>query len=504
MSSTNKKWITIPDLGTSGNITVAELLVKTGDTVKKHQPLLVLEGDKASMEVEATESGQISAININTNDPVVSGQEVIELKLADIVEEQEHNESSDIGSDIPMHAPDVGATAVLVSELLVSVGDTVQKDDVICVFESDKATMEFTSPVSGLIKSLAINVGDEVVSDQLLGLIYAQETVQQHEQNNKTIPQRPTKSTNATASPKISPVEIKQANHGIDEVVASPIVRRLARDFGISLSSVKGTGRFGRITKEDIKAALGAKPSSSIDPNTVGATECIKLTKIQNLSANHLTHCWQTIPHVTQHDDLDIDALEQLRKGVKSQLKEQGIALTPLVFLIKSLAHVIEEQKKFRSVFLGNGEIAIRDHIHIGVAVDTEEGLVVPVIKDVLNLSIHQIAKRLTELSSQAKKGSLAMKDMQGAAMTISSLGAIGGRYFTPIINAPEVAILGVSKAYQAAPGQPLLMPVSLSYDHRVIDGVYAVKMLQQLNKHMQTWCHGSAKSWMKMEEKNA
>ena len=499
-NETKSQWVRIPDLGTSGTVVVSEILVQKGQVIEKDEALMVLESDKASMDVVSDCAGVVVDIDVAVNDQVTSDQAVVSMKTQTSSAEKQIDEQGDQeASVIKLVVPDVGTDQVSISELLVSEGSQVAKEDTLLVFESDKASMEFLAPFSGAVVDWQVAVGDKVVTGQVMGHL---STLEQPSEQPKTPQPKPADVSKPVTS-KPNPASMQLSESVDDGVYASPIVRRLARELGVSLSSIQGSGRFGRITKADVIQTLKGDRAQDapVSLDKLGPYRQVSLTKIQALSAKHLTHCWQTIPHVTQHDDLAIGALESLRQQVKKDLKEQGIVLTPLVFLIKSLAEVIQINEKFRAAYLGDGQLAIREEVNIGVAVDTEHGLVVPVIRNVLSLNIHEIAAELTRLSMKAKRGTLSIKEMQGSIMTVSSLGAIGGRYFTPIINAPEVAILGVSKAYNN--GVELKLPVSLSYDHRVIDGVYAINMLQQLNAHMQTWCQPASMGWMNREESN-
>ena len=497
-NETASQWVRIPDLGTSGTVVVSEILVQVGQVIEKDEALMVLESDKASMDVVSDCAGVVVNIDVTVNDQVSSDQAVVSIQTqVSSTEKQTGNQGGQDATVIELVVPDVGTDQVSISELLVPEGAEVAKEDTLLVFESDKASMEFLAPFSGNVVDWQIAVGDKVVTGQIMGHLT---TLEESSNDQNTSQPKPTKvSEPVTSTP--DPIPMKLPESFDDGVYASPIVRRLARELGVSLSSIQGSGRFGRITKADVLQTLKGEQDKPVSLEMLGPYRQVSLTKIQTLSAKHLTHCWQTIPHVTQHDDLSIGALESLRQQVKKDLKEQGVFLTPLVFLIKSLAQVIQINEKFRAAYLGDGQLAIREEINIGVAVDTEHGLVVPVIRNVLLLNIHEVASELTRLSMKAKQGTLSIKEMQGSIMTVSSLGAIGGRYFTPIINAPEVAILGVSKAFHN--GTELKLPVSLSYDHRVIDGVYAINMLQQLNAHMQTWCQPASMGWMNREESN-
>ena len=420
--------------------------------------------------------------------------------------------------------PDIGDFAdVEVIEILVSPGDTIKAEDSLITLESDKASMEIPAPEGGVVKALKIKVGDRIKQgDTILELEPANDAAPAAEKAaEKPAPKAETKPEPKPApkaeAPKAAPAAPRAAPAGqrpsptrkIDEVsfskaYASPSVRRFARDLGVDLGQVDGTGRKGRIVKEDVQAyvkralsqgaggGLGVAPMPEIDFSQWGEVESKPLTKINKLTGQFLHRNWVTIPHVTQFDEADISDLEAFRKSMVAEYKDKGVKLTLLVFLMKAVVSALREFPRFNASLDATGEnLVYKKYFNIGIAVDTPDGLVVPVVRDVDRKSLMDLARELGEISQKARDKKLTPGDMQGGCFTISSLGGIGGTKFTPIVNAPEVAILGVSRASM----QPvwnaeeetfdprLVLPLSLSYDHRVIDGADGARFTSFLSR---------------------
>ena len=389
--------------------------------------------------------------------------------------------------------PDIGDfDAVDIIEVLVKVGDTVNENDSIITLETDKATMEIPAPFSGKVTSLSIKVGDKVVQgDLILTLESESETETDYEvetdassdqSDNKVID-----NSEATVTSTVSQDNIKQP----EEVSlktdsnshASPSIRKLARELGVSLSRINGTGKKGRILEKDLKSFVKELVTHG---NLNEEVEAIPLSRIKKLSGKHLSNCWNTIPHVTQFDEVNIDQLEKFRK----HQKEKNIKLSPLVFIMKAVVQVLKRHPNFNASLDEGGEnLILKKYFNLGIAVDTPNGLLVPVVKDVSKKSLIELSEELADISLRAREGKLDSSEMKGAGFTISSLGGIGGTQFTPIINSPEVAILGVSRTqikpiWNGNSFEPTAMiPLALSYDHRVIDGAEGARFMAELNQ---------------------
>jgi pyruvate dehydrogenase E2 component (dihydrolipoamide acetyltransferase) len=412
-----------------------------------------------------------------------------------------------VGKEIEVLLPDIGDfSGVEIIEILVGPGDRVAVEDPLIVLESDKATLEVPAPQAGEIKQLKVKVGDKVSEGDLL-LTMDVEAGADAQQEDKA-PE--TEATKDEAAPmekpqpepsKAEPVEQPPAEATSAKAHASPAVRRFAHKLGVDLSQVQGSASHGRILKEDVQqfvaqrlseapAATGAALPSipEVDFSQFGEIDKQPLGRIKKLSGAHLHKCWVNVPHVTQFDEVDITELEAFRQALKETTAQKGARLTIFTFLLQACAAVLKEMPEFNSSLAGDGEHLIyKKYIHIGVAVDTPNGLVVPVIRDVDKKSGLELARELGEVSERARQGKLTPKDMQGGCFTISSLGGIGGTHFTPIVNAPEVAILGVSRSsmkpvWDGNEFQPrLMLPLALSYDHRVIDGAQGVRFTTRL-----------------------
>lgn len=399
--------------------------------------------------------------------------------------------------------PDIGGAAdVDVIEILVKKGDTVNVDDSLITLEGDKASMDVPSPVAGVIDEIHVKVGDKVSEGSLI-LTMSVDASAAPSSEKKAEVQKPAQQP----AEKITPAPAVETSTNMADVHAGPAVRRIAREIGLSLSKVKGTGPKGRITKEDIKAYVQGKlaqaesggfnfpPAPKVDFSKFGATETKALNKIRKMSGANLHRNWVSIPHVTQFDEADVTDMEAYRQRMKADVEKQGAKLTPLVFVMKAVIAALKKFPMFNASLDASGEnLILKQYYHIGVAVDTPNGLVVPVIRDVDKKDVVTLAKELAAISEKARDKGLSLTDMQGGCFTISSLGGIGGTAFTPIINAPEVAILGVSKSamkpvYQADGSllPRLMLPLSLSYDHRVIDGADGARFIVYLSNALRS-----------------
>jgi len=545
--------IRVPDIG-SESADVIEILVKPGDKLSPEQTIVVLESDKASMEVPCPQGGVVRDVAVKVGDSVTLGDLLLQLDEAAVTGDvmtdvpvreiqQELEQVSAVltpgSATVPLVAvsapgattpvvsslkivkvPDIGSDEADIIEILVTVGDTIAVDQPIMTLESAKASMEVPSPVAGVVQRVMVKVGDKV--SEHVALLEVQES------GGKTItaevaPVNPASaamvsiapvgvaavgaaSTVNLSSPTPSmPIPTHQQEMPSAHVHAGPAVRRLARELGVDLGKVTGTGPKERILKEDVhafvKKALTEKtaPVASgtglptlpvIDFSKWGEIERLPLTRIQRISAQNLHRAWVTIPHVTQFDEADITELEAFRVAQKDVFKAEGLNLTVLALLVKASAHVLKQFPKFCSSLDTDGEnLVYKKYVHIGVAVDTPNGLVVPVIRDADKKSVREITHDMGELSEKAREKKLTPAEMQGACFSISSLGGIGGTAFTPIVNWPEVAILGVSRSamkpiWNGKEFQPrLMLPLSLSYDHRVIDGADAARFTTALSK---------------------
>ena len=505
----------IPDIGDFDAVEVTEVLIRSGDAVAVDQSVLVLESDKASMEVPAETSGTVETVTVTVGDKVKQGDLIATLSggSGGIGPEEKQaavSSSPSARRETAITLPDIGDfDAVEVTEVAVAVGDTVAENDTLITLESDKASMEVPAEQAGEIVELTITVGDKVSTGTVIGKMALTAGPPPPEpREEKAAPRSaPVAAAERPLSPPAQASEPEMARTAIDQgafdkAYASPSVRRFARELGAQLGKVRGTGRKGRIVAEDVKAfvkqimteaavsASGIPAIPAVDFSAFGAVEEHELSRINVLTGAAMTRCWLNIPHVTQHDLCDITELEAFRKSLRPEAEKRGVKVTMVAFLMKALAAGLQEFPRFNSSLAGDGKhLIMKQYFHIGVAVDTAKGLVVPVIRDVDGKGIYQLSEDLMTLSAKAREGKLGPQDMSGASMTISSLGGIGGQYFTPIVNAPEVAILGVSRAsiqphWDGKVFQPkLMLPLSLSYDHRVIDGALAARMTVYLGQ---------------------
>ncbi|WP_290703297.1 pyruvate dehydrogenase complex dihydrolipoyllysine-residue acetyltransferase [Amphritea sp.] len=520
--------ILVPDLSGAADVDVVEVLVKDGDTVEEGDSLLVLETDKASMEVPAPKAGVVMSMQIKEGGTVTEGDHLCDLQIAGAAPvAAPAAQAPAAAAPTPAAAPapvaggveDVmvpdlsGATDVDVVEVLVKDGDTVEEGDSLIVLETDKASMEVPAPKGGVVKSMKIKDGDQVNEGQLLMQLEvvggAAPAAAPAAATAAAPAAAPAKA--AAPAPAASGIVDREALEKKNKTVhAGPAVRATAREFGVDLSLVTGTGPRGRILKEDVQAyvkgalkKLAEKPAAAavtggsgipaipeVDFSKFGEIEMVKMSKIHKLTAANMSRCWLNIPHVTQTDKADITDLEEFRAGMKEEAARAGVKLTPLPFMLKAIAIALKAYPKFNASLHADGEhVVYKKYVNIGMAVDTPNGLMVPVIKDADKKSIYELSLEATELAGKAKDRKLKPAEMQGACFTISSLGGIGGTGFTPIVNAPEVAILGISKAdieprwngKEFVPRK--MLPLCLSYDHRAINGSDAGKFLTYLNQ---------------------
>ncbi|TDQ57166.1 pyruvate dehydrogenase E2 component (dihydrolipoamide acetyltransferase) [Mesocricetibacter intestinalis] len=513
----------VPDIG-GDEVNVTEIMVNIGDKVEAEQSLITVEGDKASMEVPAPFAGTVKEILIKSGDKVSTGSLIMKFEVAGTAgaETQPAAQAAAAPSAAAQSAvqdvnvPDIGGDEVNVTEIMVKVGDTIAEEQSLITVEGDKASMEVPAPFAGTVKEILIKSGDKVSTGSLI--------MRFEVAGAAPAPSAPATAQQPSAAPAAAaPAAAATASASQNEVTASatfahatPVVRRLAREFGVNLDKVKGTGRKGRILKEDVqayvKAAIKAVESGNVAPAAAGAangaglgllpwpkvdfskfgeTEEVELGRIQKISGANLHRNWVMIPHVTQWDKADITNLEAFRKE-QNQLAEKqklDVKITPLVFIMKAAAKALEAYPRFNSSLSEDGQrLTLKKYVNIGVAVDTPNGLVVPVFRDVNKKGIIELSRELAEISKKARAGKLTASDMQGGCFTISSLGGIGGTHFTPIVNAPEVAILGVSKSemtpvWNGKEFTPrLMLPLSLSYDHRVIDGADGARFITFIN----------------------
>ena len=517
------KDVNVPDIG-SDEVEVTEILVKVGDKVEAEQSLVVVEGDKASMEVPAPFAGTVKEIKINTGDKVSTGSLIMIFETAasgdaaaakpQVKEEAASAPAASGGSATKeVNVPDIGGDEVEVTEVLVKAGDKVTAEQSLIVVEGDKASMEVPAPFAGTVKEIKINTGDKVSTGSLIMLFEVEGAAPAAAPAAKQEASAP-----APQAEKAAPAPAAAKASGKDEfaendayVHATPVIRRLAREFGVNLTKVKGTGRKGRILKEDVQAYVkdavkraesapaaasggglpGMLPWPKVDFSKFGEIEEVELGRIQKISGANLSRNWVMIPHVTHFDKTDITELEAFRKqqNAEAEKRKLDVKITPVVFIMKAVAAALEQMPRFNSSLSEDGQkLTLKKYINIGVAVDTPNGLVVPVFKDVNKKGIIELSRELMTISKKARDGKLTAGEMQGGCFTISSIGGLGTTHFAPIVNAPEVAILGVSKSamepvWNGKEFVPrLMLPISLSFDHRVIDGADGARFLTIIN----------------------
>ena len=506
--------VNVPDIG-DDEVAVTEIMVKVGDTVEEEQSLITVEGDKASMEVPAPFAGTVKEIKVSEGDQVKTGSFIMVFEVAGAAPAAPVAEAAPAAAPAAsaakdVHVPDIGGDEVSVTEIMVKVGDTVEEEQSLITVEGDKASMEVPAPFAGTVKEIKVAEGDKVSTGSLI-MVFEVAGAAPAAAPAAAAPAPAAAAPAKAEAPKAAATGDFQENN--EYAHASPVVRRLAREFGVNLAKVKGTGRKSRILKEDVQnyvkealkriesgaaasgkgdgAALGLLPWPKVDFSKFGETEVKPLSRIKKISGANLHRNWVMIPHVTQWDNADITELEAFRKEQNAieAKKDTGMKITPLVFIMKAAAKALEAFPAFNSSLSEDGEsLILKKYVNIGIAVDTPNGLVVPVFKDVNNKGIYELSNELKAISKKARDGKLTASDMQGGCFTISSLGGIGGTAFTPIVNAPEVAILGVSKSemkpvWNGKDFVPRLqLPLSLSYDHRVIDGAEGARFITYLN----------------------
>ncbi len=562
-----KQQITVPDIGGAEGAEVIELLVAPGDEIELEQGLLVLESDKASMEIPATLAGKILQVLVNVGDELSEGHPIVVVETADDAageDDAEGDTGGDKADDAPaettakpakdsvaeastaedeqtdaaagasaekqpagnaeareitVSVPDIGTDeAVDVIELSVKPGDEVAEGDSLVVLESDKASMEVPSPQAGKVvrmlvkEGAAVREGDPLVLLESTGEAAADEPTAgaesaadkpQASKAEPTAQREPAPQARAEAAAGKADPSPAAATSDDSLVYAGPAVRKLARELGVDLAKVAGSGPRERVLKEDVqgfvqRALSGKAPAAAtgsgipavpeVDFSAFGDVETVPRTKLDKLTAANMQRSWLNVPHVTQFDDADITELEAFRKSMKAEAEQRGTRLTPMPFLLKACAHALRDNPKFNASVTADGEnLVYKQYVHIGMAVDTPVGLMVPVIRDVDRKSLWELADEVVELAEKARERKLKPAEMQGGCFTISSLGNIGGNGFSPIVNTPEVGILGVSRAavkpvWDGEVFQPrTLLPLSLSYDHRVINGGDAGRFCTQL-----------------------
>ncbi|MGF1766580.1 pyruvate dehydrogenase complex dihydrolipoyllysine-residue acetyltransferase [Enterovibrio makurazakiensis] len=517
------KEVHVPDIG-GDEVEVTEIMVAIGDSIEEEQSLLTVEGDKASMEVPAPFAGVLKEIKIAAGDKVSTGSLVMIFEVAGsgaapvaAAPAEAPVAAPAVAAVKEVHVPDIGGDEVEVTEIMVAVGDSIEEEQSLITVEGDKASMEVPAPFAGVLKEIKIAAGDKVSTGSLIMVF---ETVGAASAAPVAAAPAPAAAPAQAAAPapvaQAAPAASAEFVENNEYAHASPVVRRLAREFGVNLSKVKGSGRKSRILKEDVQsyvkealkrlesgaaasasskgdgAALGLLPWPKVDFSKFGETETKPLSRIKKISGANLHRNWVMIPHVTQWDNADITELEAFRKeqNAVEAKKDTGMKITPLVFIMKAAAKALEAFPSFNSSLSDDGEsLILKKYVNIGIAVDTPNGLVVPVFRDVNKKGIYELSAELMEVSKKARSGKLTASDMQGGCFTISSLGGLGGTAFTPIVNAPEVGILGVSKSemkpvWNGKDFVPrLMLPLSLSYDHRVIDGAEGARFVTYLNE---------------------
>lgn len=511
------KEVAVPDIG-GDEVEVTEIMVKVGDSVTEEQSLITVEGDKASMEVPAPFAGTVKEIKIAAGDKVKTGSLIMVFEVAG---------AAPVAASAPaaapaapaaaaikdVNVPDIGGDEVEVTEVMVKVGDSVSAEQSIITVEGDKASMEVPAPFAGTVKEIKIATGDKVKTGSLIMTFEVAGAA-------PAAASAPAASTPAPAvsapAPAAAPAKAADNKNEFVEndayIHATPVIRRLAREFGVNLAKVKGTGRKGRILREDVQAYVkdaikraeapaaaggglpGMLPWPKVDYSKFGEVEEVELGRIQKISGANLSRNWVMIPHVTLMEEVDTTEVEEFRKqqNKEAEKKQLGVKITPLVFVMKAVARALEEMPRFNSSISEDAQrLFLKKYINIGIAVDTPNGLVVPVFKDVNKKGIMELSRELGEVSKKARAGKLTAADMQGGCFTISSLGGIGTTGFAPIVNAPEVAIMGLSRSaikpvWNGSEFVPrLMLPMSLSFDHRVIDGADGARFITLVGQLM-------------------
>lgn len=512
--------VNVPDIG-GDEVNVTDVMVKIGDRVEVDQSIINVEGDKASMEVPAPVAGIVKEIIIKAGDKVSTGTLIMRFEVAGSAPTAVPTASAPVaapaapvaGGVKDVNIPDIGGDEVNVTEIMVKVGDTITEEQSLITVEGDKASMEVPAPFAGVVKEILVKSGDKVSTGSLIMRFEVAGSAP------VAAPAPQAAAPAPTAAPAVAPSAPAATTSDADVTGAksyahaTPVIRRLAREFGVNLDKVKGTGRKGRILKEDVQAyvkaavkalesgaasatgaangaGLGLLPWPKVDFSKFGEIEEVELSRINKISGANLHRNWVMIPHVTHFDKADITDLEAFRKEQNALAEKQklGVKITPVVFIMKAVAKALEAFPRFNSSITEDAQrLILKKYINIGVAVDTPNGLVVPVFKDVNKKGIIELSRELAEVSKKARDGKLTASDMQGGCFTISSIGGLGTTHFAPIVNAPEVAILGVSKSsmepvWNGKDFAPrLILPISLSFDHRVIDGADGARFISYI-----------------------
>ncbi|MGY0659249.1 dihydrolipoyllysine-residue acetyltransferase [Bordetella bronchiseptica] len=526
--------IKVPDIGDFKEVEVIEVLVSAGDTIKAEQSLITVESDKASMEIPASAAGVVKSVKVKVGDKIAEGTVILEVEAAGEAAAAPKAEQAPEAAEAPkadaakaeapqaeapaaagpieVKVPDIGDfKEVEVIEVLVAEGDTIKAEQSLITVESDKASMEIPASAGGVVQSLKVKVGDKVAMGTVIAVVQGQGAAAPAARAEAPAAAEPAASAPASApAPAPAPAQRPAPAAALqDEDLkpgqlphASPSVRKFARELGVNLSRVTGSAAKGRITADDVRAyvkqalsagapagasgggdgaALGLLPWPKIDFTKFGPIEAKPLSRIKKISGANLHRNWVMIPHVTNNDEADITDLEALRVALNKENEKSGVKVTMLAFLIKAVVAALKKFPEFNASLDGDN-LVLKQYYHIGFAADTPNGLVVPVVRDADKKGILELARETSELARKAREGKVSPAEMQGGCFSISSLGGIGGTHFTPIINAPEVAILGVSRSAhkpvwdgkQFVPR--LTLPLSLSYDHRVIDGASAAR----------------------------
>lgn len=512
--------VNVPDIG-SDEVNVTDVMVNVGDRVEVDQSIINVEGDKASMEVPAPVAGIVKEIIIKAGDKVSTGTLIMRFEVAGSASASAPAASAPAaapaapvaGGVKEVNVPDIGGDEVSVTEIMVKVGDSITEEQSLITVEGDKASMEVPAPFAGVVKEILVKAGDKVSTGSLImkfevaGAAPVAVAAPQAAAPAQVAAPAVAPSAPAATASDADVTSAKSFAH------ATPVIRRLAREFGVNLDKVKGTGRKGRILKEDVQAyvkaavkalesgssaatgaangaGLGLLPWPKVDFSKFGEIEEVELSRINKISGANLHRNWVMIPHVTHFDKADITELEAFRKEQNALAEKQklGVKITPVVFIMKAVAKALEAYPRFNSSITEDAQrLILKKYINIGVAVDTPNGLVVPVFKDVNKKGIIELSRELAEVSKKARDGKLTASDMQGGCFTISSIGGLGTTHFAPIVNAPEVAILGVSKSsmepvWNGKDFAPrLILPISLSFDHRVIDGADGARFISYI-----------------------
>ncbi len=517
-AAASAKEVNVPDIG-GDEVEVTEIMVKVGDKVEAEQSLITVEGDKASMEVPAPFAGVVKEIKISTGDKVSTGSLIMVFEVAGAAPAAAETKAEAApaaaapaaSGSKEVNVPDIGGDEVEVTEVMVKVGDKVAAEQSLITVEGDKASMEVPAPFAGTVKEIKISTGDKVSTGSLIMVFEVEGAAPAPAAKQEAAAPAPAaKAEKPAAAPAKAEGKSEFAENDA-YVHATPLIRRLAREFGVNLAKVKGTGRKGRILREDVQAYVkdavkraesapaaatggglpGMLPWPKVDFSKFGEIEEVEMGRIQKISGANLSRNWVMIPHVTHFDKTDITDLEAFRKQQNEEAAKRklDVKFTPVVFIMKAVAAALEQMPRFNSSLSEDGQkLTLKKYINIGVAVDTPNGLVVPVFKDVNKKSITELSRELMAISKKARDGKLTAGEMQGGCFTISSLGGIGTTHFAPIVNAPEVAILGVSKSamepvWNGKEFTPrLMMPMSLSFDHRVIDGADGARFITIIN----------------------